>query len=81
MTWIGVADGTSDIGQKGISLEKLQDGYTAIIALEIEMMINFCSGSIDGVTPTGECPKIIPLTADTHQIISSGQSGGFRIYL
>lgn len=80
ITWIGVQDGISDIGQAGVALQKIKLGYTAIITLDTQMTIEICTGSIDGVNPGGVCPKTLPISSGTHTIISPGNSGGFRVY-
>lgn len=80
ITWIGFANGITDIAQDGLALQKIKAGYTAIITIDVAMTINICTGTIDGVKPSGTCPKIIPISAGTHRIISPGESGGFRIY-
>ncbi len=80
ITWIGVQDGISDIGQDGEALIKLKSGYTAIVTLDKDLTINICSGTIDGIKPGGGCPKELPISSGTHRIISMGESGGFRIY-
>jgi hypothetical protein len=80
MTWIGIKDGITEIGQEGIALEKLKSGYTAVVKIDSEMTINICSGSIDGVHLRATCPQILPLASGVHQILSPGNSGGFTIY-
>lgn len=80
MTWVGFTNGISDIGQSGEALNKLHEGYTALVYLDKELTINICSGSIDGIKPEGDCPKVLSISEGSHEIISPGRSGGFRIY-
>lgn len=80
ITWIGLTNGATDIAQDGIALQKIKAGYTAIVILDVAMTINICTGTIDGVQPSGGCPKVLPISTGTHRITSPGDSGGFRIY-
>lgn len=80
ITWVGITNGATDIAPDGLALQKIKAGYTAIITIDVAMTINICTGTIDGVKPSGTCPKILPISAGTHRIISPGESGGFRIY-
>jgi hypothetical protein len=80
LTWVGVVNGESDIGQEGVALQKIRAGYTAIVNIGVDMSINICSGTIDGAQPSGSCPKILRISAGSHKIVSPGASGGFRIY-
>lgn len=78
--WIGLTNGATDIAQDGLALQKIKAGYTAVVTLDIAMNINICTGTIDGIQPSGSCPKVIPISSGTHRITSPGKSGGFRIY-
>ncbi|MBL8098612.1 MAG: hypothetical protein JNK81_05490 [Anaerolineales bacterium] len=80
ITWVGFVNGVTDIAQDGVALQKIKAGYTAIVTLDVAMTINICTGTINGIQPSGTCPKILPISAGTHRIISPGESGGFRIY-
>ena len=42
------------------------------------MGIYICVGQIDGAYVTGDC-QTFDLESGTHQIVSSGESGGFRV--
>jgi|GEM_PF-5495206 len=80
ITWVGFVNGVTDIAQDGLALQKIKAGYVAIVTLDVGMTINICTGTINGIQPSGTCPKILPISAGTHRIISPGESGGFRIY-
>lgn len=80
LTWIGTQDGSGDIGQSGIVKEKIVSGYTAIVNITQKMIIEICSGTIDGVKPEGNCPKKVEISEGTHYVVSPGESGGFCIH-
>lgn len=79
MTWIGPTIDSFDIGQKGISLEKIRDGYIAIFSIQSSGTIETCFGSINGQEITGDCPVIYEIPPGNYQIASPGPSGGFRV--
>jgi hypothetical protein len=79
MTWVGPNDG--DIGQRGISLTKLQSGYTAIFANSVTMKMEICKGAVDGQEIAKDCtPQVLTIDPGTHQVVSLGNQGGFRAY-
>lgn len=79
MTWLGATNG--DIGQRGVSLSKLQSGYTAIFSNSLDMKIDICKGTLDGNQVAKDCtPQILNLKPGTHRITSPGNQGGFRVY-
>lgn len=80
VSWIGFSNGASDIGLGGMAFQKVRAGYEVIVILETTMTINICSGTIDGVVPSGDCPKTFTLSPGEHHIFSPGESGGFTIY-
>ncbi len=79
MTWNGMQDSYADIGQGGEMLRKIREGYTAIFTIEDDMKINICTGRINGTYVKGDCPIIIDLKPGAYQVVSSGESGGFRV--
>lgn len=79
MTWIGPIQESFDIGQKGIALQKIRDGYVAVFSIQSSGTIEACVGSINGQKITGDCPIIYEVEAGDYQISSPGPSGGFRI--
>lgn len=80
ITWIGSTDGSGDIGEAGVAKQDIINGYIAIVVLDKAMTISICSGTIDGVKPSGVCSKTVLLSPGRHVIVSPGKSGGFRIY-
>jgi hypothetical protein len=80
MTWIGPTRDSFDIGQKGVALEKIRAGYTAIFSIQSPGTIDTCVGSINGQQFTGDCPVMYQLSPGEYRIISPGPSGGFRVY-
>lgn len=81
MTWIGPGDGTGDIGQAGIAIDKIRSGYTAIFTIQTELKITICVGEIDGQEISRMCNlTTLPIAAGTHRVVSPGSNGGFRIH-
>ena len=80
MTWTDSTTDPFNIGQKGMSLERIREGYTAIFSIQSTGSIEICFGSINGQEITGACPMVFELSAGNYQINSSGASGGFRVF-
>lgn len=72
-------DSYADIGQGGEVLQKMREGYGTIFTIENNMKINICTSQINGAYVKGDCPIILDLEPGTYQIMSPGESGGFRV--
>lgn len=80
MTWVGIGDGSAEIGQSGGALTYIQSGYNAVFTIESDMEIYICNGEIN-LQVISSCPQILSLVPGTYTVKSSlGESGGFRVY-
>jgi len=81
MTWTGLADGTEDIFQSsGEPLQKIRDGYTAIIKTSVPGEIFACILTINGNASKDTCDSVLyQIPAGTYRITSaSNDVGGFH---
>jgi len=81
MIWAGITDGTEDIWQPaGEPLQKIRDGYTAIITTTVPGEIFACVLTVNGEKIKDSCDKdLYSLPPGTYQITSKNSSiGGFR---
>lgn len=81
MTWYGLSNGTEDIWQPdGEALQKIREGYTAIITTSVPGEIFSCILAVNGETVNNSCNGFLyQVPAGTFQIKSQNNDvGGFR---